>query len=108
MGMSARILGASLLVPLLLGAGAVSAAASAAGCQTLVDAAERGDHEAVRSLLNEGADVNITGGDGTSALIWAVHNDDLMMVELLLDADSDISSTNELRPCCELFPRLRG
>lgn len=95
MRMRARILGVSLLVPLLLGATAAGAADGAAENQTFLDAVERADHETVRSLLDAGADVNITAGDGTSALIWAVSNDDLEMVELLLDAGSDISGTNE-------------
>ena len=37
----------------------------------VADAAMRGDIEAVRSLLRDGADVNAAQGDGMTALHWA-------------------------------------
>ena len=43
-----------------------------------------GDHDAVRSLLAEGWDVNAAQGDGATSLHWAVHRNDLEAVQLLL------------------------
>ena len=36
----------------------------------------RGDREAVRSLLDSGAKIDVAGADGTTALIWAAHRND--------------------------------
>ncbi|NNF25803.1 MAG: ankyrin repeat domain-containing protein, partial [Gemmatimonadetes bacterium] len=46
----------------------------------VADAAERGDLEAVRALLRDGADVNASQGDGMSALHWAAMNGDADMI----------------------------
>ena len=37
----------------------------------VADAAMRGDRDAVRALLKDGADVNAAQGDGMTALHWA-------------------------------------
>ena len=49
----------------------------------VADAAERGDLEAVRTLLRDGADANGAQADGTTALHWAAMNDDVQIVEVL-------------------------
>jgi ankyrin repeat protein len=50
----------------------------------LVDAVKNHDKDAVRSLLKEHLDVNTPEADGTSALHWAAHFNDLETVQLLL------------------------
>ena len=40
----------------------------------VAQAAMRGDEDAVRGLLKEGADVNAAQGDGMTALQWAARN----------------------------------
>ena len=60
----------------------------------LVDAVRRGDAEAVRTLLHDGADVDSATPDGATALLWAVHTDQLELVGLLLEAGADVESTN--------------
>ena len=52
----------------------------------LVDAARNGDLGAVRSLLKGGADPNQAAPDGSTAVHWAVHRDNLEMLNALLDA----------------------
>ena len=47
----------------------------------LVDAARNGDLGAVRSLLKGGADPNQAAPDGSTAVHWAVHRDNLDMLE---------------------------
>ncbi len=61
----------------------------------LVEAAKRGDKEAVRSLLKEGADVNMPHGDGATALAWAAHRNDLETAELLLRAGANANAAND-------------
>src|SRR4029453_14571153 len=43
----------------------------------LLDAVKNGDKEALRTLLQKGTNVNVTDGDGTTALHWASYRDDL-------------------------------
>jgi len=42
----------------------------------VADAAMKGDHAAIRALLQQGADVNAAQGDGMSALHWAADRGD--------------------------------
>src|SRR5689334_104193 len=50
----------------------------------IADAASRGDDEAVRGLLQKGADVNAPQPDGMTALHWAAYKGDAEMAEMLL------------------------
>src|SRR5262245_34440098 len=50
----------------------------------LVEAARVGNAAVARALVNDGADINATGVDGTSALHWAVHLGDIETARLLI------------------------
>ena len=50
----------------------------------VADAAQRGDLEAVRTLLRDGADANGAQADGTTALHWAAMNDDVQIVDIVV------------------------
>ena len=52
----------------------------------LIDAVRDGDVERVRALLAQRVDPNIPDIDGTTALHWAAHRDDVVAAELLLRA----------------------
>ena len=79
-----KYLAAALLVALLL---------SGAGSDTrLADAAMQGDRAAVKSLLQQKAEVNAPQGDGATALHWAASNEDLEMVKLLLAAGANVNA----------------
>jgi ankyrin len=71
-----------VLFALLLAA----APAAAAGRVPLVDAAERGDLAAVRTLIAQKADLNAAREDGSSALHAAAHADRLDIADALLRA----------------------
>ena len=81
-------------------AGAPAAAAAAAPVEpngpALIDAARRGDADAVKTLIEAGADVGVTGGDGSTALLWASHRDDLDIARRLLEAGADVDAANDL------------
>ena len=62
----------------------------------LVDAAKSADWEAVRVLLDQGADVNAAALDGTTALHWASYWDDRAGAELLIHAGADAGVANDL------------
>ena len=57
----------------------------------VADAAQRGDVEAVRTLLKQGADPNAAQADGLTALHWAALNDELGMAQVLLYAGATVS-----------------
>jgi uncharacterized protein len=88
---------ASVILPIVLLTSGSHAAQVAPG---LVQAVTRGDREAVRALLREGADVNRAEPDGTTALHWAVQADDLDMIATLIRGGADVHAANRygLRP----------
>ena len=62
----------------------------------LADAAQQGDLATVNRLLSERADVNDTQIDGTTALHWAVEDNDPGMVRALLAAGADPNLKNRV------------
>jgi ankyrin repeat protein len=78
-------------------AGMLSATAFAASIRDvpLVDAVEKVDKPAVQALLKQKTtDVNAPRPDGSTALQWAVHRDDVEMVDMLLGAGADVKAAN--------------
>jgi ankyrin repeat protein len=74
----------------------VGATASAAPAdRQLFDAAKANNPAAVRALLNKGADVNMAGPDGSTALLWTTYHNDLDTVRLLIAAGADVNTPNE-------------
>ena len=71
-----------------------SVAAPGAAGSDVADAAMAGDREAVRALLQAGADVEAPQIDGTTALHWAVRRDDLDIAGLLIRAGADVVAAN--------------
>src|SRR5579864_2990198 len=57
------------------------------------EAAQQGDGQAVRSLIDQKADVNAAQGDGMTALHWAAFKDDLETVQVLLQAGANVKAT---------------
>ncbi len=82
------------LIP--LGLALVLAGAGVADPPPLIEAAKGGDWEAVRVLLEEGADVTATAPDGATALHWASYWDDIETAELLIRASADVGAANDL------------
>src|SRR5688572_3314577 len=79
----------TLLLTLALAA-SVSAADSTVTRDTrLIDAVKAGNNTAAVTLLQKKIDVNTTEADGTTALHYAVRNDDLALVDRLLRAGAD-------------------
>ena len=62
----------------------------------LVNAARNADHEAVRSLLKGGVNVNAAEADGATALHWASYRDDGEVVDLLIRAGATVNAANDL------------
>ena len=62
----------------------------------LIDAVKNVDHDAVRTLLKQGVNVNATEGDGTTALHWASYRDDLETADALIRAGAKVNAANDL------------
>src|SRR4029078_12302943 len=61
----------------------------------LVDAVKAGDKAAAIVLLERRVDVNAPEADGTTALHWAVHQNDLDLVERLIRAAAKPNAKND-------------
>lgn len=62
----------------------------------VVDAAKSRDKAALRTLINQKADVKAADPEGATALHWAAHHDDAESVDLLLRAGADANTANDL------------
>jgi len=69
--------------------------AGAAADLRLVTAAAEQDKAAIRALLKQRVDVNARRADGATALLWAVHFNDLETVDLLLKAGADVNASDD-------------
>jgi uncharacterized protein len=80
----------------------------AAGRSELADAAMRGDKPALRMLLQQKAGVNAPQADGTTALQWAVRENDLEMTDMLLRAGAQHSAANQSGATPMLLAAMNG
>jgi ankyrin repeat protein len=62
----------------------------------VADAVMRGDLEAVRALVRDGADVNQAQGDGMTGLHWAARHDDVAAARLLLYAGANVEAKTRI------------
>jgi uncharacterized protein len=94
----ARLLSASLMLASIAAPGAWAAETPASRpvpAATLVEAARQGDTTQAVALIDGGADVNAASVDGTTPLMWAVHRDDIPLIDRLLKARADAKPINE-------------
>lgn len=63
---------------------------------TLLDAVESGDRATALRLINaKGTNVNATGADGTTAIMYAAANDDIEVVRALIKAGANVKLKNQ-------------
>lgn len=87
---------------------ALPLAASAAGDLRLVDAVQRRDQQAIRTLLKQKIDVNAAQPDGATALAWAAHWDEIETAEFLIRAGANVNVANELGVTPLMLAALNG
>jgi ankyrin repeat protein len=73
----------------------VAAATGTAVADDVAEAAKRRDGAAVRTLVEQGVDVNAPRPDGATALHWAAHWDDLETARVLIEANANVNAANE-------------
>ncbi len=59
--------------------------------QELIQAAERGEKAKVKQLLHEGASINATDDQGTTAVLAATYSNEVETVRLLIEKGADIN-----------------
>ena len=67
---------------------------AAADRSDVADAAMKGDRAALRTLVQQKADVNAPQIDGATALHWAVYHDDRDAADLLIKAGAKVDAAN--------------
>jgi uncharacterized protein len=72
-------------------------ATALAGDLRLVEAARNQDQQQIRTLLNQRIDVNARSEDGSTALLWTAHWNDLETAGLLIRAGADANAANDFR-----------
>jgi uncharacterized protein len=70
---------------------------------SLADAVMNGNRGAVKTLLNQKVDVNAAQGDGSTALHWAVMNDDLETAQLLIKAGASVDAKSRMGAITALY-----
>ena len=80
-----------LIVPLV----ALTGLSAPAADFRLANAAEQKDKTAVRNLLKQRIGVDVPQPDGTTALTWAAHWDDLEIADLLVAAGANANIAND-------------
>jgi len=91
--MRARMLRPAVLAVAL---GALTALPSVSGAAepTLLEAAEEGRSAEALAALERGADPNLRGPDGTTAVMWAAYQGDPNLVAALIEAGADVTLAN--------------
>lgn len=85
-----RTTGTAALLIVVLGVGPAVGTENGSTEAPLVEAAKAGDAARVRALVeSDPSIVDQAGPDGSTALHWAVNQDDAAMTRALLDADAD-------------------
>jgi ankyrin len=74
----------------------------------VADAAMQGNQPAVRSLLQQNADVNAPQIDGATALHWAVEAGDLELTDLLIRVGAHVSAANKAGATPLLLAAVNG
>ena len=69
----------------------------------MIAAAERGDLEAVRQLLVQGANLETRDGGGRTALIAAAYGNHLAVAEVLLSAGADVNAQDNTQQSAYLI-----
>jgi ankyrin repeat protein len=66
----------------------------AGGRSDVAEAAMKGDKAAIRTLIQQKADVNVPQPDGATALHWAVYRGDKELVDTLIKAGANVKAAN--------------
>ena len=106
--MSVTRIRTGLLAGSVVALGAAALIAATPSDAPIADAAQRGDVQAVRSLLRQGEDPNAAQADGMTALHWAALNGEIEIAEVLLYAGATAKAGTRLGNYTPLHLASRG
>lgn len=101
----ARVL---LLCLLAMATPACTATSKADVDDRLRDAASRGDADAVRQAIGEGATLEARDGQGRTALLLATHGNNVEAARALIEAGADVNAKDALQDSAYLYAGARG
>jgi ankyrin len=82
------------LLGAVLAIGLFARVPNVAAADALVEAAQVDDAAVAYAAIEDGVDVNVAAPDGTTALHWAVYNDNIDLVRRLLAAGAEPNAVN--------------
>jgi len=91
-----RRLGTNFVAAICIASFMSALVGAAAGNSPVADAAMRGDVEAVRTLLKQGADVSAAQGDGMTALHWAAQRGDAELASMLIYGGGNVGAVTRI------------
>ncbi len=74
--------------------GVTASIAMGASSSPVADAAQSGNKEAVRALIQQKADLSAPQPDGATAIQWAVYRNDVELADLLIAGGADVKAPN--------------
>ncbi len=74
----------------------------------LRDAASRGDADAVRQAIEDGATLEARDGQGRTALLLATHGNNVDAARELIEAGADVNAKDAMQDSAYLYAGARG
>ncbi|MEB5451175.1 MULTISPECIES: ankyrin repeat domain-containing protein [Virgibacillus] len=76
--------------------------------QSLIEAAAKGNQEKVEQLLQNGANIDATNDQGTTAVLAATYNNEVETVKLLIEEGADINKQDDRSDNVLLYAGAEG
>jgi ankyrin repeat protein len=76
--------------------------------ELLIQAVERKETERIRSLIEEGADINTQDSAGRTATMIATYNNDAESAKILIEAGADVNIQDEMKNSPFLYAGAEG
>ncbi|MGG0409979.1 ankyrin repeat domain-containing protein [Peribacillus simplex] len=76
--------------------------------EQLIQAAERKETERIRSLIEQGADINTQDSEGRTATMIATYNNDVETAKILIEAGADVNIQDDLKNSPFLYAGAEG
>ncbi len=65
--------------------------------EQLIQAVERNETERIRSLIEQGADINTQDSEGRTATMIATYNNDVETAKILIEAGADVNIQDDMK-----------
>ncbi|MEF2096451.1 ankyrin repeat domain-containing protein [Bacillus sp. CFBP9009] len=76
--------------------------------EQLIQAVERKETERIRSLIEQGADINTQDSEGRTATMIATYNNDVETAKILIEAGADVNIQDDMKNSPFLYAGAEG